>query len=440
MAPEQRPPTVTNAPPAGRKFPCEKCGAKLDFDPASRALQCPYCGHTQTIEPSKASGIKHGLESALRKGQREVIAGRSTQVKCAGCGAVVLLEDKVATDRCPYCGAHLENKPEAAEAMIAPEGVIPFAVTNRQAIDAYRGWLTGLWFAPNALKQFAEAGQWSGVYVPFWTFESMTYTHYTGQRGEDYTVTETYTETDAQGQTVTRTRQVVKTRWFPVAGEVQHFFQDLFVCASKGVPESYALTLRPRDLKGLEAFRPEFLSGFKTERYTVGPAAGFDRAKAIMDGEIRELCRRDIGGDHQTVETVNTQHVGVTYRHILLPLWLTTYRYQSAPYRVLVNGQTGQVMGDRPYSWVKIAILVLVILAAVIAAFLIFSRVAHGATADPPREKRVILWQSDEKRGTNAVNSLSPYKPGVSSTPPEPCRGAAPSNEAGRIRPPLSHR
>jgi DNA-directed RNA polymerase subunit RPC12/RpoP len=393
--PEPRQPTVTSAPPPGRKFPCEKCGAKLDFDPASRSLQCPYCGHTQAIEPSKAKVQKHDLESALEKGGGETaLEGRSSQVTCTACGAIVLLEDKVVTDKCPYCSTHLENKPEAAKAMIAPEGVIPFAITSRQAIEAYDRWLKGLWFAPNALLQLATLGQTSGAYVPFWTFDSMTYTHYTGQRGEDYTETETYTETNAQGQSETKTRQVTKTRWYHVSGEVQHFFQDIFICASKGVPERYAQTLKPRDLKALEAFRSEFLSGFKTERYTIGPNDGFEEAKQIMDGEIRELCRRNIGGDHQRVETVNTQHVGVAFKHILLPIWLASYRYQEKSYRVLVNGQTGQVLGDRPYSWVKIAILVAVILAAVLGAFLLFTNLAKGATAKRPKALRVSLLPS----------------------------------------------
>jgi DNA-directed RNA polymerase subunit RPC12/RpoP len=387
--PELRQPTVTRAPPPGRKFPCEKCGAKLDFDPASRALQCPYCGHTQAIEPSKTQVQKHDLESVLKDGDHTVLEGRSSQITCAACGAIVLLEDNVATDKCPYCGTHLENKPEAAKAMIAPEGVIPFAVTHRQALEAYQRWLSGLWFAPNALRQLAALGQLAGAYVPFWTFDSMTYTHYSGQRGEDYTDSETYTETNAQGQSETRTRQVTKTRWYPVTGEVQHFFQDIFVCASFGVPHKYAQTLRPRDLRALEAFRPEFLSGFKTERYTIGPSVGFGVAKQIMDGQIRELCRRDIGGDHQRVESINTQYVGVTFRHILLPIWLASYRYQDKSYRVLVNGQTGEVSGDRPYSWVKIAVLVAILFAALFAAFLLFKTVAKLATAPQPAPRRL---------------------------------------------------
>src|SRR6266851_8881552 len=80
---QQREPTITNAPPPGRKFPCGKCGAKLDFDPSSRALQCPYCGYTQVIEPSSKDVEEHDLEAQLRQGvSGGVLAGRSSQVRC----------------------------------------------------------------------------------------------------------------------------------------------------------------------------------------------------------------------------------------------------------------------------------------------------------------------------------------------------------------------
>jgi DNA-directed RNA polymerase subunit RPC12/RpoP len=402
---QPREPTVTNAPPPGRKFPCGKCGAKLDFDPSSRALQCPYCGYTQVIEPSSKDVEEHDLDAQLFHGDGGgVLTGRSSQVRCAACNAIVLLEDKVATDKCPYCSTHLENKPEAAEAMIKPEGVIPFAIAHREAIGSYERWLAGLWFAPNALRQFATLGQLAGIYVPYWTFDSMTYSHYMGQRGEDYTESESYTDTDAQGQTVTRTRNVTKTRWYSVSGEVRHFFDDVCICASQGVPEEFAPTPLPSDLKKLVGFRDEYLSGFKTERYTIGPKEGFEQAKVIMDGKIRDLCTHDIGGDHQRLDTVRTQHVGVTFKHILLPLWLASYRYRDKIFRVLVNGQTGNVQGDRPYSWLKIGILIAVILAILLALLVVFKGVAKGEGTHAPTPNR-----------QSGVSSLGPSRQDIRS-------------------------
>jgi len=378
---------VPGSPPTGKKFPCAQCGARLDYDPSARSLKCPYCGHVEEINPEKKAVQEHDFEAYLRKQSGEsTVAGRSCQVKCNTCGAVVLLEDKVAADRCPYCGSFIENKPEAAEAMIPPECMLPFRVGSKEAVAAYNNWLKGLWFAPNSLKDFANLGKLNGVYVPFWTFDSMTYTFYRGERGDDYQETETYTDTETyfeNGETktrnVTKTRTVTKTRWTSVSGEVRHFFDDVPVCASEGVPENYAASLTPKELKGVEPFRAEYLSGFTTERYAIGPKEGFDKAKQIMDGHIRQLCCRHIGGNHQRLHTVQTQHVGVTFKHLLLPIWLASYRYQDKSYRVMVNGQTGYVMGDRPYSWVKITLLVLGILAVILAILLAMGVCGGGA-------------------------------------------------------------
>lgn len=136
-----------------------------------------------------------------------------------------------------------------------------------------------------------------------------------------------------------------QTRWHYVSGEVDHFFDDVLVCASKSVPVNYVNALEPWDLGRLETFTPHFLSGFKTERYVVTLAEGFGTAQQIMDVEIRRLCCRDIGGDHQRLSSVNTQHVGVTFKHILLPVWLAVYRYHNETYRILVNARTGEVQG-----------------------------------------------------------------------------------------------
>jgi hypothetical protein len=336
-------------------------------------------------------------EYVRRHGGESTVAGRTNQVKCNTCGAIVLLEDKVAADRCPYCASFIENKPEAAEAMIPPECMLPFRVESKQAIDEFTKWLGSLWFAPNSLKQFANLGRLNGVYVPFWTFDSMTYTFYRGERGDDYQETEYYTASESyveNGETKTRqvqkSRTVTKTRWTPVSGEVSQFFADVAVCASESIPQKYANALTSTELKSIEPFRSEYLSGFTTERYRIGPKEGFETARQIMDVQIRQSCMRAIGGDHQRLHVVNTQHVGVTFKHLLMPIWLASYRYQDKAYRVMVNGTTGKVMGDRPYSWVKITALVLAILLAVLTVLgliMLFSKGSgqgqHGEAPAP---------------------------------------------------------
>jgi predicted RNA-binding Zn-ribbon protein involved in translation (DUF1610 family) len=371
-APEVKPPTVTKAPPSGRKFPCKQCGAKLDFDPSAKALKCPYCGFVEQIE-SSGEIVEHDFEGYLKHhaGANVTIQDHTEQIRCTGCGAMILLEDKVVTDKCPYCTTHLENKPESAAVMIAPESLLPFGLEHRKARAEFEKWINGLWFAPNELKKLADLGQFSGVYVPFWTYDSMTYSNYNGQRGDDYTTTETYVETDSEGNQHTRTRTVVHTAWTWVSGEVQHFFDDVLICASKSLPIDMVKELTPWDMEVLTPFAPEYLSGFKTERYAVGLEDGFAYAKNIMDGEIQQLVRKDIGGDHQQIQSLETRHLGVTFKHILLPIWIASYRYREELFQIMVNARTGEVVGRRPYSVAKIFFLVMsiLLLAGAIAYF-----------------------------------------------------------------------
>src|SRR5919108_1742461 len=115
---EVRDPSMTKAPPKWKLFPCLNCGAKVEFDPHERALKCPYCGHITKVEDGGGEVLERNFKeyaSKLVKGHVKGIEGRSTQTKCGACGAMVLLEDKVVTEKCPFCGTHLENKPEAVE-------------------------------------------------------------------------------------------------------------------------------------------------------------------------------------------------------------------------------------------------------------------------------------------------------------------------------------
>jgi hypothetical protein len=180
---------------------------------------------------------------------------------------------------------------------------------------------------------------------------------------------------------------VIRTIWTPVSGEVQHFFDDVLICASHSLPPRYTQLVSAGELTGLEEFKPEYLAGFVTERYTVPPKEGWNAAQLIMDGTVRELCRQDIGGNHQQLTSVETQHVGVTFKHILLPVWMTSYRYRERTYRVVINGRTGEVMGDRPYSVWKIFFLVVVILALLAALVFVFVRINSGRAAAPPPER-----------------------------------------------------
>jgi DNA-directed RNA polymerase subunit RPC12/RpoP len=350
-----------------KSFPCPSCGADMVYEPGGTAMVCPYCGTRREIEVSDAVVEERSLEQYLqpRPDQLEVVAEGALEVPCSRCGAVVTFVPPEVAGECAFCGAQIVAQPKAADPMVAPEGVLPFGIAPEQARASIKQWLSTRWFAPNALKTMARHESIGGVYLPFWTYDAETDSRYTGQRGEHYYVTETYTTTNAQGKTVTQTRQVRHTRWYPASGTVSRAFDDVLIAATNGLPRKYLDALEPWDLEALRPYEPAFLSGFKAQRYQVGLGEGFSMAKEVMARVIEQDVRRDIGGDEQLVHDVNTRYWNLTFKHLLLPVYLGAYRFNQKSYQVMVNARTGEVTGDRPYSWVKITLFVLMILAIV---------------------------------------------------------------------------
>jgi hypothetical protein len=131
--------------------------------------------------------------------------------------------------------------------------------------------------------------------------------------------------------------------------------------------------LEPWDLSKLVPFDKKYMSGLKAESYTKDIQKGFDEAKIIMSINIEYEIRKDIGGDHQRIDSKNTTYNDVTFKHVLLPIWISSYRFKNKIYRFVVNGESGKIEGERPVSVLKI-ILVILLIAAIIALIFIFSQ------------------------------------------------------------------
>lgn len=365
-------PTPPVEPKQQRQFPCKDCGANLQYEPGQTHLKCPYCAAENEIAVADAPIEELDFHAFLADAESSAETISPLMIKCEACGAESSLPPNVTADKCPFCG-----NPIVAQAtthrMIKPQSLLPFHIKQPQAMDSFRKWVESLWFAPSDLKKFAEAGGIKGVYIPYWTYDSDTTSQYRGERGDDYQDTESYTTTE-NGQTVTRTRTVTKTRWWPVSGRVSRTFDDVLIPAADTLPPKFMRQLEPWDLQNLVPYTDAFLAGFLAEAYQVGLEAGFGRAKDVMDEYIRQDVRRDIGGDHQRIHSLQTRYDHITFKHILLPLWLSAYRYRDKSYRFLVNARNGTVCGERPYSAIKITLFVLMILIVIGTVIYFFSR------------------------------------------------------------------
>ncbi len=370
------------------RYPCQQCGADLRFSPGQTALKCEHCGFEQTIEPDAGSGpwdkpakTKAFEEHPLAKGlSNDLPVSASAEVratKCPNCGANVEFSGATHASECPFCAGPIVVD-TGAERKIKPQAVIPFALDEKSAHKAMVAWLGRLWFAPNRLLEFTRAGRaMNGVYVPYWTFDADTHSQYTGAKGVHYYETRSVT-VNVNGKNETRQQQVQKTRWYPAAGAVARGFDDVMAIASTALPARLGEGLEPWDLSQLQPYKPDYLAGFQAEGYTVALADGNAVAKQKMAGLIEQDVRYDIGGDVQRIDSISTRYSAETFKHILLPIWIAAYKYNSKTYRFLVNGQTGEVQGERPYSVWKITFAALGAAILAGAVYLLIQKYGQG--------------------------------------------------------------
>jgi predicted RNA-binding Zn-ribbon protein involved in translation (DUF1610 family) len=350
------------------QYPCANCGANVEFAPGTTVLKCPYCGAETPLAPTGRQVREHSYAEFAQLPRKPIAALAPHNFTCKGCGAITQ-SDKI-SDRCQFCGAPLVADVSDAD-QVVPEAVLPFGVDRPALRTALKQWVASRWFAPNGLKKVTEAESSHSTYLPHWTYDASTVSWYRGQRGEHYYVTESYTE---NGET--KTRQVRHTRWYSASGTVARDFDDVLIAGTTKVATKYLDKLEPWPLPDAEPYRPEYLAGHETLRYDVEPESGLGQAKSRMASVIEGDCRADIGGDEQRVDEVRTQYDNLTFKLMLLPVWIACYLHAGKTYNIMVNGRTGEVAGERPYSAAKIAAAVTaaVLLIAAIVILIVLNR------------------------------------------------------------------
>jgi hypothetical protein len=353
---------------AQKKFACPACGAEAQWNPGKQALVCAYCGTespaVMEVSESGEQVIKeHDLATALRSIPDES-RGWQTQrvsVQCQSCHAISVFDPSRIGQRCDFCGSTALVPYESIKEVIRPESLLPMKQTENQVRDGIKHWLGSRWFAPNKLKQLSTTDTVRGLYIPYWTFDAQTHADWTADSGYHYYETETYR--DASGKT--QTRRVQKTRWVHTSGAIDHFFDDELVPASRGIEEPLLRGIEPFPTRELTPYNSGFLAGWVVERYQIDLIAAAQKSRRQMDDKATQMCASKVPGDTHRNLQVRTHYSNQTFKHILAPVWLLTYRYGHDLYQVAINGYDGRICGHYPKSWIKITLLILTLLAAV---------------------------------------------------------------------------
>ncbi len=321
-----------------RFFPCSACGADLRFDPGTASMACGHCGADAAVPhvDDAAAQVENCYHFYLDRDTGALAEEEAPSLSCRGCGSSVEFHDDEHSRICPFCDSAIVGD-VGLQRRIVPQAVLPFGLKEKQAHEAMRDWLKSRWFAPNDIADEARADHFHGIYVPFWTYDAYTDTDYTGARG-----------------TRVGSGKNRRTSWKNVSGNVKGHFDDVIVSGSKSVSAEFKDALAPWPLRELETYQTEFLAGFRAENHTIGLKEGFARAQTHMRAVITDWIKRDIGGDRQRVHTSNTRFSKETFKHVLVPVWITHYQFAGKTYRLSVNGRTAKAYGQRPFSLLKL--------------------------------------------------------------------------------------
>lgn len=324
---------------------CPACGDNLRFDPASGKLKCPSCGTEQDIFVRQ--GTELGIEHLQHVGGSW--ANETHVYHCNNCNAEDVMDRREIAHVCPFCGSPNVVEKEEFAAM-RPNALLPFRVEKERAAELARGWAKKRLFAPNDFKKYFEPEKMKGVYLPAFTFDTQTFSSYSGTLGKHYYVTRR-----VNGKTV----QEQRTRYFPIGGTYDYFFDDLAVNATDAVPDSYMNTLLAYDYSNSVEYNDEFLYGFSALLYTRDGTMCWEDAKDMA----RSMLRSQILGQYQydvvSSFDMSTDFSQVKYRYLLLPMYIGSCRYREKSYAFYVNGRNGKTKGKAPVSPFKVALAVL---------------------------------------------------------------------------------
>ena len=283
---------------------------------------------------------------------------------CPQCGAAVDLPPEQIASLCAFCDSPLVDGEGATEQI---DLVAPFDLEQNVAGSLLAQHLRHRWLIPESLRQAGTPEELRGVLVPFWCYDATTRSDWTARQGIHWYRTERYT-TVVNGKTVTKTRQVKETEWFNTSGSHVATYTDHLVSGSRGLSEPESNELEPFDLGRALPSAPGLLAGWTAERPTVPR----DEAARTANQELADLENAAIAGFLPAdvvrgVQNSTRMEVG-KLKLVMLPVWVGTYPHAGEVLRLLVNGQTGEVVAELPKSWPKIIGLI----AAIVAAAVLF--------------------------------------------------------------------
>lgn len=321
------------------QFQCPRCASLMNYTPDGQALLCEFCSFRQELDVPEAhvqseygiGGLEKDFIAALAtaKGHSQPVAMRAIQ--CMGCAIEFVLAPEVLSITCPYCDSVYVTETAETREILPPQALIPFSISQNDVQLIMRAW-----FKQHGIQR-PRVSSIVGMYLPLWTF-------------------------DIGGELAWRGLQQGSDNWIPVSGRKHIFYDDVVVPATKRLPKTLMKEVYKYDYKQLVAYDARFLADWPAERYQLPLGDASLQARKQIITEVRKKPYKITGGEYIEDFSVQSKDLLVeSYKLILVPLWMLHYKVEDTVYDVIINGQTGNVRGDRPqknvvgklFSWLK---------------------------------------------------------------------------------------
>jgi DNA-directed RNA polymerase subunit RPC12/RpoP len=333
-----------------KTYTCPNCGAKISFDIHEITLVCQYCGFTHKINDDVTrESVDQVLEAALPTTQAHHWVTNQTRVTCEQCGVVIILPAGQTADSCPYCGVNRLVSSASLVELIDPQVIGLFKIDADKAAKSIKTWLGKGLFSPDDLAARHTGMLLHPAYYPFWLFNGTLEIPW-------------FCDVNAGSSKA--------PVWEAQTGSQFEMFDNVVIPGLKKISKHDLARIEPFKLTDLVEFLPEYLAGWVALTYDQPLADASLRAREKVIQKVRTSLPGLVEPTRQkrNFSIGAGKWSGLTYKLGLLPIFIGNYPFQGKRYRILVNGQTGKVGGEKPVDTLKIAMIIVtgVILFAVI--------------------------------------------------------------------------
>lgn len=321
---------------------CKNCGGEMIFNPSQNGLVCVGCGSFEPVDGAMTT--EKSFETLINNAptwQKDTAV-----IRCEHCGAKSVVSKSDLVAKCDYCGAATMVRTDELPGL-RPDTIVPFDWNRTDACQQVNNWLSKRLFVPSDFKQQLRERQLNGIYYPAFTFDAHVITRFSG------VLVQTSTST-----IVVDGKQTVQTQTFRrgINNVDTHTFDDFLVVANEDITPKVMAHLQPFDTNHGQAFKQSYLAGFTVCQSSIEAKECWREAKKLMEAVIRNKIKAKYTNGNTTIENLqlDLSFSNITYKYVLLPVYVGHIEYHGNKYPLYMNGQTGKIYGKTPKSFWKI--------------------------------------------------------------------------------------